>query len=88
MNSSGASASTANQDRTSVSFSLIGCHWRMEMNGSTSSDSATRGQLCTKDRFGNTEAAEIMKPSSPTTLSWSSERVSFIRSTISCGYPT
>src|SRR5436309_278437 len=66
LNSSDASASTANQESTSVSFSLIGCHVRIEMKGSTSSESATRGQLWTNDMFGKTVAAEIMKPSSPT----------------------
>ncbi len=85
MNSSGASASTANQDRTSVSSLLMGCHWRMEMNGRTSSLSATRGQLCTKLRLGKTDAAEIMNPSSPTTFNCSADQDFFIRSIISSG---
>ena len=63
MNSSGASLSTPNHDNTSVSSSLIGCHCRRLMKGSTSSESATFGQLCTKDRFGYSEAALSMYPS-------------------------
>src|SRR6185437_5592328 len=71
----GAAESTANHEHTSVSFSLIGCHNRIEMKGSTSAfwssprprtPPLTRGQLCTKLRFGKQVAAEIMKPSSPT----------------------
>ena len=66
MKSSGASRSTANHDSTSVSVADTGCHWRTEMNGTTVPASSTCGQLCTKLRFGNSVAADTMKPSSAT----------------------
>jgi len=85
LNPSGAPASTANQDSTSVSPSLTGCHCRMEMNGRTSSDVPTRGQLCTKLRFGYREAAEIIKPSAPMTRCWPADQDCFICSIIWSG---
>lgn len=85
MNSSGASLSTRNQDSTSVSFSLIGCHCRSDTKGRTSSESATLGQLWTRLRFGKTDAAETMKPSRPIRSSCSADHAPFIRSTISSG---
>ncbi len=85
MNSSGASLSTANQESTSVSSGPTGCHSRSEMNGRTSSDSPTFGQLCTKLRFGNTDAAEIMNPSSPMTARWSGDHSRTILSIMTSG---
>src|ERR1700754_4129424 len=90
---SGAAESTANQEQTSVSFALMGCHSRIEMKGSTSSSrsctpSLTRGQLCTKLRLGKQVAAEIMNPSSPTIRCCCGDQTPLIRSIISSGYPT
>ena len=70
MNSSGAAASTANQESTSVSRSLIGCHWRSEMNGATVPLASICGQLCTRLRLGNRVAADTMKPLSATSARW------------------
>ena len=51
-----------------------------ELNASlVCAPSSTFGQLCTKLIFGNSEAAEIMKPSRPTTSSCSCDQVSFMR---------
>ena len=45
---SGADASTANQDRISVSRSETGCHWRSEMNGTTVPASKRRAASATR----------------------------------------
>jgi hypothetical protein len=66
LNHSGALASTANQESTSVSRSDTGCHCRIEMNGATVPFSSTCGQLWTKLRLGNRVAADTMKPLSST----------------------
>ena len=85
MNASGASRSTANHDSTSVSVDDTGCHWRIEMNGTTVPASSTCGQLCTNERFGNAVAAETMKPSSATIATCAGVHDERARSIISSG---
>lgn len=87
LNRCGALRSTANHDSTSVSSAETGCHWRSEMNGTTSSESvfSTLGQLCTSERFGNADAADTMNPSSPTIARCASLHVARIRAIISSG---
>ncbi len=85
MNSSGAAASTANQESTSVSVAVTGCHWRSEMNGATVPRSSICGQLCTRLRLGNSVAADTMKPLSSTSARCSADHVSAIAWIITSG---
>jgi hypothetical protein len=85
LKSSGAAASTANQDRTSVSRSLTGCHWRSEMNGATVPSASICGQLCTKLRFGNRVAAEGMNPLSATSARCRSDQAAAMAGIIASG---
>ena len=55
------------------------------MNGTTVPASSTCGQLCTKLRFGNSVAAETMKPSSATIATWRGVHAAAARSIISSG---
>ena len=85
LKSSGAAASTANQDRTSVSRSLTGCHRRSEMNGDTVPAASTCGQLCTKLRLGNIVAAEGMNRLSATSARCRSDQASAMAGIIASG---
>ena len=85
MNSSGAAASTANHDSTSVSRSLTGCHWRSDMNGQTVPRSSICGQLCTRLRLGNTVAADTMKPLSATSARWRADHAAAMAGIIASG---
>ncbi len=85
MNCSGALRSTANHDSTSVSVGDTGCHWRIEMNGTTVPPASTCGQLWTKLRFGNSVAADTMNPSVATIATCSADHVAAARSIISSG---
>ncbi len=85
MYQSGAPESTANQDITSVSVGLIGCHCRTEMNGTTSPSSFTIGQLWTKLRLGSTVAADGMNPDAPAIFCWAGSQWASMVSIISSG---
>ena len=85
LKSSGAAASTANQERTSVSRSLTGCHRRSETNGATVPSASTCGQLCTKLRLGNRVAAEGMKPLSATSARCRSDQAAAMAGIIASG---
>jgi hypothetical protein len=68
-----------------LSSGPTGCHVRMVMNGSTSSESSTRGELCRNLIFGKIDAAETMNPSRPMTSSWSGDQAFLIFSIITSG---
>ena len=85
MNSSGASASTANHEQHSVSVALIGCHRRTDTKGTTPPSRRTCGQLCTRLRFGKAVAADTMNRHGPTKARCSGVHTRSMRSTISGG---
>ena len=85
MNSSGAAASTANHESTSVSRSLTGCHCRSEMNGTTVPRASICGQLCTRLMLGNRVAAETMKPLPATSARWRADQEAAMAGIIASG---